>query len=1080
MKTTITTAALLILGMAAAAQTPEHDFRLDFTGDDAKGPAVGHPGNQVNFTTNDVPAVLGAAMVVGQNGNAPSRVVTIPQSEVVSFSTGDFTIAVWVQRTVDDLNAHGIADAQNSNGRGWQLNFTGNDTVRFRMDDGDNDANATTTATIGRSEWHHIAVAVDRDDPLGLRFYIDGVLDSEHDPTAVTGEVFPNQDLWLGGLGSNTNGLLGRLASFEIYTENLSTLEIADLADLVRVTHQYDFNATAGDSIGIADGIVGANVTFDATGVPPELGSAAVFSGNGGDAANTIIVPQALLTPFDADDFSFSFWVRRDGVGGNDGVFDILSDGVGIQTQFLSSSILRVRVDDENDNNRTFESQTSITNGAWHHVCFTMDRDATDGARWYVNGVLDSTGDPTSLTGAIPIGQDLIIGTLNSFGLEGALARLVFHDRSLTADEVVRLADLDGDTFPYASDICLGADDADDADGDAIPDGCDLCFGSDNIDTDGDGVCDSFDICENADDLADEDGDSVPDACDICFGPDNTDTDGDGICDSIDACHGFDDSRDSDGDGVPDACDACFGFNDLNDSDGDGVPNGCDVCPGFDDAIDSDGDGAPDGCDSDVVIYVVEGGTTGADGTSWGTALDLQAALAAAQPGDEIWVAQGIYAPSKSDPVMSFALPDSVRVLGGFAGMESASAQRDVNAHETVLTGMLLNSPSNENASHHVLTATSTTVATVLDGFTIEDGYARGGENNNEGGALHHTAAGLTIRNCRFEGNRAVQRGGAIYSNAGLLRINDCVFRGNMALVDENEFPAQGGAVYIRGGTVLLANCVLELNRVDDRSDLSGIDTRVFGGAVYQSSGILAAVNCTFADNRARGNIVAEGGALWLGSSAQTWLVNCSFNANEADHVGGGLGSSGFNGRGGAIWTDGLTAIDNCVVWGNTASGEGAELYRSEGSLKVRYSIVQGGYAGEQVLTLDPDFVSGGSVEIMATSPAIDAGDTFAVPRHVTTDLAGNPRITNDRNRPDTGLGSSVVVDMGAYEREWSCNCPGDVDGDCDADLFDIETLIVHFGRTVTSPGTAGDLNNDGRVGMVDLRVAIDNFNCTP
>ncbi|MEO1129159.1 MAG: LamG-like jellyroll fold domain-containing protein [Planctomycetota bacterium] len=1076
----ITAIGLLVLGTSAAAQTPVHDFRLNFNGLDAVGTAVGQPGNQVSFTNIGVPIVLGAAMKVGQNGNAPGRVVTVPQNEVVNFSTGDFAIAVWVRRTADDLNAHGIADAQNGTGRGWQLNFAGNDVVRFRMYDGSDDANVTTTATIGLQTWHHIVVTVDRDDPLGMRFYIDGVLDSEHDPTAVTGEVFPNQDLWLGGLGSNTSGLFGELASVQIYTDNLTALEIADLADRDRVSHQYDFEGTASDSIGVADGTAGANVVFESTGVPQGLGSAAVFSGSGGDAANTISVPQALLTPFNADDFSFSIWVRRDDVGGSDGVFDMLGGSIGIQTQFRSDSTLRVRVDDDAAGQLSFETQGSITDGLWNHLCFTMDRDATDGARWYVNGVLDSIGDPTSLTGSIPIGQDLIIGTVNSFGLEGALARLVFHDRSLTADEVARLADLDGDTVPYASDICLGADDADDIDADGTPDGCDLCFGSDNIDTDGDGVCDSLDICENADDLADEDGDGVPDACDICFGPDNIDTDGDGICDSVDACHGFDDSRDSDGDGVPDACDACFGFDDLNDSDSDGVPNRCDVCPGFDDAIDSDGDGAPDGCDSDVVIYVVDGGTPGADGRSWSTAFDLQAALAAAQPGDEIWVAQGIYAPSQSDPAMSFALPDSVRVLGGFAGTESASAQRDATAHETVLSGDLPNGTSNDNASHHVLTATSTTVATVLDGFTIQDGYARGGENNNEGGALHHTAAGLTISNCRFEGNRAVQRGGAIYSNAGLLRINDCVFHDNMTLVDGNEFSAQGGAVYINGGTVLLTNCILDLNQVDDRSGLSGIDTRVFGGAVYQSSGILTAVNCTFTDNRARGNIVALGGALFLDTSAQTWLVNCSFNGNEANHVGGGFGSVGFNGDGGAIWTGGSTAIDNCILWGNTASGQGAELERVEGSLKVRYSIVQGGYAGEQVLTLDPVFVSGGSVEIMATSPAIDAGDTFAVPRHVTTDLAGNPRITNNRNRPDTGLGSSVVVDMGAYEQEWSCNCPGDVDGDCDADLFDIETLIVHFGRTVTSPGTSGDLSNDGRVGMVDLRVAIDNFNCTP
>src|SRR5262249_48040230 len=62
------------------------------------------------------------------------------------------------------------------------------------------------------------------------------------------------------------------------------------------------------------------------------------------------------------------------------------------------------------------------------------------------------------------------------------------------------------------------------------------------------------------------------------------------------------------------------------------------------------------------------------DGLSWvGAHQSLQTALAAAQPGDEIWVAAGIYKPSDSlDRTVSFALKSGVAIYGGFSGVESS------------------------------------------------------------------------------------------------------------------------------------------------------------------------------------------------------------------------------------------------------------------------------------------------------------------------------------------------------------------------------------------------------------------------
>ncbi len=134
------------------------------------------------------------------------------------------------------------------------------------------------------------------------------------------------------------------------------------------------------------------------------------------------------------------------------------------------------------------------------------------------------------------------------------------------------------------------------------------CAMINDVDTDGDGACDSIDECPNNPlkteagmcgcDAYDSDGDWVCDADDICpGGSDKIDTDGDGVPDFCDVCEGHDDNIDRDGDGTPDGCDICPNSA-GDDSDGDGVCDDLDICPGGDDNIDNNGDGIPDACET--------------------------------------------------------------------------------------------------------------------------------------------------------------------------------------------------------------------------------------------------------------------------------------------------------------------------------------------------------------------------------------------------------------------------------------------------------------------------------------------------
>jgi hypothetical protein len=59
---------------------------------------------------------------------------------------------------------------------------------------------------------------------------------------------------------------------------------------------------------------------------------------------------------------------------------------------------------------------------------------------------------------------------------------------------------------------------------------------------------------------------------------------------------------------------------------------------------------------------------------------------------------------------------------------------------------------------------------------------------------------------------------------------------------------------------------------------------------------------------------------------------------------------------------------------------------------------------GPRTINTNPQFVGGGNYRLLATSPAVNAGNKSAVPADITKDLDGNPRII------------SFQVDMGAYE----------------------------------------------------------------
>jgi hypothetical protein len=429
------------------------------------------------------------------------------------------------------------------------------------------------------------------------------------------------------------------------------------------------------------------------------------------------------------------------------------------------------------------------------------------------------------------------------------------------------------------------------------------------------------------------------------------------------------------------------------------------------------------------------------DGSSWYDAYhSLNDALAVADAGDEIWVAEGVYYPDEgsgqtdNDRSSTFYLANGVAIYGGFAGTEIERSQRDWTTHLTVLSGdidkndvtngsgvVLETDNINGSNAYHVVRSASVNDTAILDGFFITAGQA----SADSGGGMLNENASPYLSNLYFRGNTA-EYGGGMYnlqSNPQLINVG---FSNNSA--------TSGGGMQNNSSSPSFYGGFFQENY----AGYSG------GGMINRDSSAPFVANVRFEGNTARN----QGGGMDNRSTSNPSLVNVSFVGNDAGFYGGGVAAednsspiiinttfaknhAGYYG-GGMINADNAPILKNCIFWGNTADSGGNQIYNASSTPTVVYSLIQGGYAGTGNISSDPKFTrnpdSGdgdwttpndndyGNLALQISSPAIDAGDNYAVPDGIDTDLAGNPRFSDVTDVVDSGNGSPPIVDMGTYE----------------------------------------------------------------
>lgn len=478
------------------------------------------------------------------------------------------------------------------------------------------------------------------------------------------------------------------------------------------------------------------------------------------------------------------------------------------------------------------------------------------------------------------------------------------------------------------------------------------------------------------------------------------------------------------------------------------------------------------------VRYVDVSAAGANNGTSWSDAFTtFDAALNAAQPGDEVWVADGTY-PVPSDA--GFIAPVGVSLYGGFAGNETSISQRNIAVNVSRLTGF------HPIRGVVVLTLNNAVAGTVVDGFKLDGtltsqphagggmiiqggsptirncwffdniaGNAAGAFVSNsdvtfedcffdrnwsqvgDGGGIRAVGTGsLTVRRCRFIGNfcrelYGVQgRGGGIYNDAGsVLRVSDCFFDDNWAYNLGQQLVTQGGGIANNSPDARIESCVFLRNEAS------------LGGGVYSGAPITI-VNCLFSGNLASEPAnttpfqTGEGGGIFGEPNVPVTVKSCTIAANWSKHTAAGVSMDG--------------SFENCIVWYNVSlvePGDNPETLidqQYKGNVDIRYSDVAGLLGGggpdplfpgsiesDPIFVVAPTLTNNGSfvagdLHLRSGSPCLDAGDNAAVPAGTTTDLEGSPRFFDDPAAPNVGLGTPPHVDMGAYERVSDpCTPPG-------------------------------------------------------
>ena len=407
--------------------------------------------------------------------------------------------------------------------------------------------------------------------------------------------------------------------------------------------------------------------------------------------------------------------------------------------------------------------------------------------------------------------------------------------------------------------------------------------------------------------------------------------------------------------------------------------------------------------------YVTQNGSGSKDGSSWANAWDAKifADTLNTQPaGTEIWVAKGMYRPTKdtlgilipdnitsfSFPIITnkrtFLIPTSAKVIGGFAGTEITINDRIKSKifgeNITYLDGTypFWNTADVTNSSN-IVTLKNSSENTLLDGFQLRNFSNWAILINSTGNFFSNPQ----ISNCSFGTNAGGSFGGILINTPGTIlskpKIGNCFFN---TVNRSNFWPIGAG----NNCTPLINSCVF----ITDPYDNMCINLNVQSSNGFISSHGASISNCTFYSKTAVYNP----------------QPTINTNGTSIDTV----------------------FINNCIFWNDAAANQGYVYHLGSGLFSVRNTFLQAQTYPSAVnpayqsgnTTVNPQFKNSPDIDgpdkIYGTaddglqlkdgSPCINYGLNDSLPAFSVKDILGNSRISGCR------------VDIGAYEYQFTAN----------------------------------------------------------
>jgi hypothetical protein len=372
-------------------------------------------------------------------GDADDDFVSIANESDYDFTTGDYTIAVWVYSDAAQVDYTGIVSktAGGSATDAWGVGYSNaSDKGRFFVNTTTGYHEALADSDIPTGQWVHL---VGRLSGTEVGLFVDGV------KQGTTGTISGTRDANNGEveIGRNTQGgptydyFDGKIDEVRIYNRAITEAEVRYLYNKGGPIAHYKMDEGSGTTAFDSTNITNDGTITGSTWVAGQYGTALDLDGSD----DVVTVTNADPIDFDVGlktAVTFSAWINADSDGEND-----------IGQVFYKGDSIYLRADNESSGSLDLEGSMSLASASatlnvssalktntWHHVAMTYEDDSDDEISLYVDGKFvgvstDGSGSPTaSDTG------NLLIGGVSTANFDGIVDDARVYGYARTADEI--------------------------------------------------------------------------------------------------------------------------------------------------------------------------------------------------------------------------------------------------------------------------------------------------------------------------------------------------------------------------------------------------------------------------------------------------------------------------------------------------------------------------------------------------------------------------------------------------------------------------------------------------------------------